>query len=170
MAGLRRRLAAAFEQVAQIGHVPLERPPSGPRQRHPCSRLLTDEVLLDRDVAGLLQRSKMCRHVAVRGAEDRFQPAEFQALAGEFSLYAHLKPNSLKVKAGQKVEQGAVIGAVGSSGNSTEPHLHFQVCNSSDPLMCAGIPPAWRGLAFTFDDFPRAPQSGDLIYDLKTPE
>jgi murein DD-endopeptidase MepM/ murein hydrolase activator NlpD len=87
----------------------------------------------------------------------------------EFSLYAHLKPNSVKVKAGQKVEQGAVIGAVGSSGNSTEPHLHFQVCNSADPLMCAGIPPTWRGLSFTFDDFPRAPQSGDLLYDLKTP-
>jgi len=89
---------------------------------------------------------------------------------GEFSHYLHLKPKSVSVKVGQKVEQGVVIGALGSSGNSTEPHLHFQVCNSSDPLMCAGIPPTWRGLAFTFDDFPRAPQSGDLIYDLKTPK
>lgn len=87
----------------------------------------------------------------------------------EFSMYLHLKPKSVKTKTGQKVEQGQVIGAVGSSGNSTEPHLHFQVCNSADPLMCAGIPPTWRGLGFTFDDFPRAPQSGDLIYDLATP-
>lgn len=89
---------------------------------------------------------------------------------GEFSLYAHLKPKSVTVKLDQKLALGDVVGALGSSGNSTEPHLHFQVCNGPDPLMCAGIPPTWRGLGFSFDDFPRAPQSGDMLYDLQTPK
>jgi len=89
---------------------------------------------------------------------------------GEYSLYAHLKPKSVRARIGQKLASGDVLGAVGSTGNSTEPHLHFQVCDKPDPLMCAGIPPTWRGLAFSIDDFPRAPQSGDMIYDLKTPQ
>ncbi len=86
---------------------------------------------------------------------------------GEFSLYAHLKPKSVKVKTGQRVAAGTVLGAVGSSGNSTEPHLHFQVCDGPDPLMCAGIPTNWKDVTLTFDDFPRALQSGDLIHNVK---
>lgn len=89
---------------------------------------------------------------------------------GEYSLYAHLKPKSVRVRVGQKLALGEALGAVGSSGNSTEPHLHFQVCDGPDPLMCAGIPPTWRGLGLSIDDFPRAPQSGDMVYDLKTPK
>ena len=41
------------------------------------------------------------------------------------SVYAHLR--AVNVKVGQKVEMGAVIGAEGSSGWATGPHLHFQV-------------------------------------------
>ncbi len=76
----------------------------------------------------------------------------------------------IKDTTGQKIALGDVVGALGSSGNSTEPHLHFQVCDSPEPLMCAGIPPTWRGLGFSFEDFPRAPQSGDMLYDLQTPK
>jgi len=43
---------------------------------------------------------------------------------GESSIYAHL--NALVVKQGQAVDQGTVIGYVGSSGKSTGPHLHFE--------------------------------------------
>jgi murein DD-endopeptidase MepM/ murein hydrolase activator NlpD len=45
--------------------------------------------------------------------------------AGKKTLYAHL--SQLAVAPGTQVEQGMVIGWVGSTGNSTGPHLHFEV-------------------------------------------
>jgi murein DD-endopeptidase MepM/ murein hydrolase activator NlpD len=45
--------------------------------------------------------------------------------SAEQTLYAHL--SELYVQPGQRVEQGSVIGRVGSTGNSTGPHLHFEV-------------------------------------------
>lgn len=82
---------------------------------------------------------------------------------GEFSFYGHLQPGSVRVRVGDQVERGARIGAVGSSGNSTEPHLHFHVCNSADPLMCAGIPVQWDRSFSPLVDLPRATQSGDFM-------
>lgn len=48
---------------------------------------------------------------------------------GEFytSCYAHNVPNSLKVKKGQKVEAGTVLAKLGTSGDSTGPHCHFEI-------------------------------------------
>lgn len=43
--------------------------------------------------------------------------------------YAHLYPNSSKVNENNKVKQGQVLASVGTTGNSTGPHLHFQVQN-----------------------------------------
>jgi peptidase M23-like protein len=43
------------------------------------------------------------------------------------SLYAHLQPASIRVKSGAKVKRGQVLGLCGNSGNSSEPHLHFQL-------------------------------------------
>ena len=43
-----------------------------------------------------------------------------------YSLYGHLLKNSLKVKVGDKVKAGDIIALVGNSGNSSEPHLHFE--------------------------------------------
>lgn len=54
----------------------------------------------------------------------------------EYLLFAHLKSKSIRVKKGDRVEQGQVLGLCGNSGNSTEPHLHFQLQNSPD-LMSA---------------------------------
>ena len=57
-----------------------------------------------------------------------------------FAFYAHMQPGSLRVKVGDKVRRGQVIGLVGNSGNSTEPHLHFQVTDANSPLESEGVP------------------------------
>ncbi len=44
-----------------------------------------------------------------------------------FSTYAHLQPWKVRVKVGQTVKAGDVLGLVGNSGNSSEAHLHFQL-------------------------------------------
>lgn len=64
----------------------------------------------------------------------------------EYSFYAHLIPNSLKVKVGEKVKQGQVIGLLGNSGNSTAPHLHFHLMQGPDPLTARGLPCKFNNL------------------------
>jgi hypothetical protein len=81
----------------------------------------------------------------------------------EYSLYAHLQPGSVRVHVGDEVKSGEVIGKLGSSGNSTEPHLHFHVCDKSDPLMCAGIPVSFSNVTIQWADLPRPIQSGDVV-------
>jgi murein DD-endopeptidase len=62
---------------------------------------------------------------------------------GQYAFYAHMQPGSLRVKVGDKVRRGQVLGLLGNSGNSTEPHLHFDICNASSMLGCEGIPYAF---------------------------
>jgi murein DD-endopeptidase MepM/ murein hydrolase activator NlpD len=81
----------------------------------------------------------------------------------EYSLYAHLQPGSVRVHVGDQVKAGDVIGKLGSSGNSTEPHLHFHVCDKPNPLMCAGIPVNFSNVTIQWADLPRPIQSGDVI-------
>ena len=81
----------------------------------------------------------------------------------EYSLYAHLQPGSVRVHVGDQVKTGDVIGKLGSSGNSTEPHLHFHVCDKPDPLMCAGIPVNFSNITIQWADLPRPIQSGDVV-------
>jgi murein DD-endopeptidase MepM/ murein hydrolase activator NlpD len=81
----------------------------------------------------------------------------------EYSLYAHLQPGSVRVHVGDQVKAGDVIATLGSSGNSTEPHLHFHVCDKPDPLMCAGIPVDFSNVTIQWADLPRPIQSGDVV-------
>lgn len=63
-----------------------------------------------------------------------------------FAAYAHLAPGSVAVKLGDTVEDGDVIGRVGHTGNSTAPHLHFQLMDGPDPVVAAGLPASFRAL------------------------
>ena len=55
---------------------------------------------------------------------------------GSTAWYGHMKNGSLTAKAvGQTVAQGEYLGVVGSSGNSTGPHLHFEVYNNLTQLI-----------------------------------
>lgn len=65
-----------------------------------------------------------------------------------FAFYAHLKPGSLRVKVGDRVRRGQVIGLVGNSGNSTEPHLHFHI---SDGLAKGTTTLGSEGLPYLID-------------------
>jgi len=59
---------------------------------------------------------------------------------GRFAMFAHMQPGSIRVKAGDRVTLGQVIGLVGDSGNSVAPHLHFQVMQGPTPLSSNGLP------------------------------
>lgn len=47
----------------------------------------------------------------------------------EYSVIAHLRPGSLEVTEGDVVETGDLLGQVGNSGNSSEPHIHFHAAD-----------------------------------------
>lgn len=60
---------------------------------------------------------------------------------GRHAFYEHLKSGSVRVKAGQRVRRGEVIGALGNSGSSSAgPHLHFHVADGSSELGAEGFP------------------------------
>jgi murein DD-endopeptidase len=59
---------------------------------------------------------------------------------GRYAFYAHLQPGSLRVRLGDRVRRGQVVGLVGNSGNSTEPHLHFHISDGTAPLQSEGLP------------------------------
>lgn len=56
-----------------------------------------------------------------------------------FAFYAHTSPGSIGVKVGDRVKPHDIIAAVGHSGNSTAPHLHFQVMDRKDLINAKGI-------------------------------
>lgn len=55
-----------------------------------------------------------------------------RAVSGEQFYYAHM--SEVRVSAGQSVTAGQDIGAIGSTGNSTGPHLHFEVRQDGSPI------------------------------------
>lgn len=78
---------------------------------------------------------------------------------GKTTRYAHMKQWSITVAEGDEVECGQVIGQMGSSGNSTGPHLHFEVRatdgTAHDPFWgdCSSPPSYWVD-QFLYDELP----------------
>ncbi len=59
---------------------------------------------------------------------------------GAYATLAHLQRGSAMVRIGQAVRRGEPIGRCGNSGNSSEPHVHFQLMDRARPLVAAGLP------------------------------
>lgn len=59
---------------------------------------------------------------------------------GEFSMLAHFKEGSIIVSIGDMVLKGQELGKAGNSGNSSEPHLHYQLQTNAEPFKGEGLP------------------------------
>lgn len=57
----------------------------------------------------------------------------------EYLFLAHFKQNSIRVKEGQKVKKGDILGQCGNSGNSSEAHIHFHIQNVEDMTIATGV-------------------------------
>jgi hypothetical protein len=82
-------------------------------------RVLPTPVTLD-DIAG--------NYIVMRIAPNRY------------AAYAHLQGGSIKVRVHDHVRRGDVLARLGNSGNSTGPHLHFQVTDADSVLQSEGVP------------------------------
>jgi Peptidase family M23 len=63
-----------------------------------------------------------------------------QISPGVWASYAHLAPGSITVNIGDQVKKGQVIGRLGNSGNSTGPHLHFQLSDGPEITTSNSLP------------------------------
>ncbi|MFB4306655.1 M23 family metallopeptidase [Actinomadura sp. GTD37] len=59
---------------------------------------------------------------------------------GVYAVFAHLRRGSVRVAKGDRVRAGDVLGEVGNSGNTSEPHLHFHLMDRPRPMTAAGLP------------------------------
>lgn len=74
---------------------------------------------------------------------------------GRYALFAHLRQGSARVRVGDEVVAGQVLGEVGNSGNTSEPHLHFQLMDDPHPARSAGLPFRWRDVEMVDGDLDR---------------
>jgi hypothetical protein len=63
-----------------------------------------------------------------------------QISPGVWAIYAHLQPGSITIKTGDEVRKGQVIGKLGNSGNSSGPHLHFQLSDGPEITTSNSLP------------------------------
>jgi hypothetical protein len=68
----------------------------------------------------------------------------------KYACYAHMVNGSVRVKTGDIVKEGQILGLMGNSGNSDIPHLHFQVVTDNPSFLGAeGYPHVYRSFDVT---------------------
>jgi hypothetical protein len=77
---------------------------------------------------------------------------------GAYLLYAHMKPGSIAVDVGDRVTVGQQIGLIGTTGNSTTPHLHFQVLTTPTFFPADSTP-------YVFDRFDLLGRETERLWD-----
>lgn len=73
---------------------------------------------------------------------------------GCYAVFMHCMTGSLMVKEGDTLAEGQPLARLGNSGNSTEPHLHFEIVDRPDPWYCDGLP-------FVFKKYTR---TGEIVF------
>jgi murein DD-endopeptidase MepM/ murein hydrolase activator NlpD len=86
----------------------------------------------------------------------------------EISVLCHFQQGSIRVKPGDKVKQGQILGLCGNSGNSSEPHIHFHVQNTPITSDATGLRCEFKKIAVTKNGQSESktnysPVKGDLI-------
>jgi hypothetical protein len=76
-----------------------------------------------------------------------------------YVLYAHMHPGTVTVKAGDSVRAGQILGHVGNTGSSTEPHLHMHI--DDEPSFFGG-----NGLPY---EFAAGEESGPVEANVSSP-
>jgi murein DD-endopeptidase MepM/ murein hydrolase activator NlpD len=101
-------------------------------------------VVLTRD--GLPDIPPMTKNPGLRTPEDYAGNNVIVAIGhGRYAVFDHLVRGSVRVRRGQRVRAGQVVGKLGNSGNTDGPHLHFGIEARPDSLA--------QGLPFEIDDF-----------------
>lgn len=89
---------------------------------------------------------------------------------GERSLLAHLRNGSVAVTPGEAVSRGQQLGVCGNSGNTTEPHLHFQLQQGAAFGEGHGLPAPFVDLLIDGEPVDRAePVRGQVVSPRPTP-
>jgi len=76
-----------------------------------------------------------------------------------YVLYAHMRPGTVSVKVGDMVKAGDLLGHVGNTGSSTEPHLHMHIDDQPSFLAGNGVP----------YEFARGRESGAVEANVSSP-
>jgi len=110
----------------------------------PIHAVADGTVVLTRD--GLPDIPPMTKNPGLRTPEDYAGNNVIVAIGhGRYAVFDHLVRGSVRVRRGQRVRAGQVVGKLGNSGNTDGPHLHFGIEARQDSLA--------QGLPFEIDDF-----------------
>jgi hypothetical protein len=83
----------------------------------------------------------------------------------EYSVYAHLRLNSIRVKLRDRVTSGQVIALCGNSGVSNAPHLHFHMMNTDVISQASGFPLVFSGVSLRRGDVNTMQESYSPVKD-----
>ncbi|HNN93079.1 MAG TPA: M23 family metallopeptidase [Pseudomonadota bacterium] len=87
---------------------------------------------------------------------------------GEFAYLCHLMSGSLRVRPGDRVTRGQVLGKCGNSGNSTGPHLHFQLTDGPLITYSTSLPAYFHNVRRNGTQLTDVlPQSGDRLENVQ---
>lgn len=128
-------------QDGQVVHVHTSRRDHRARSTWPAIIFMLTIEAVCRELGG--SRFVMGNHVVIDHGD------------GSYAAYAHLRHGSVAIEPGTRVTAGQKIGEVGNTGNTSEPHLHFQLMDRARPAHAAGLPFRWSDISIESDPDPR---------------